>query len=49
MISIDTIDQRERKKQQGQNAMFYSSCCPQPQSRGTQSREGQMLARGARR
>ena len=45
MISGCNIDQRERKKQQGQAAAFYSWMCQQ-QMRRAQSREQQIPARG---
>lgn len=45
MISIGNIDQRERKKQQGQAAAFYSSPSRE-QMRYAQSRGQQMPACG---
>lgn len=44
MIPICNIDQRERKKRQGQAAAFYSSACRQMQAAGTPKQ--QMPARG---
>ena len=45
MTSTDRIDQRERKKQQGQAAAFYSRACQQ-QMRRAASLGQQMPARG---
>ncbi len=44
MIPICNIDQRERKKRQGQAAAFYSSVCRQMQPACTPKQ--QMPARG---
>ncbi|WP_162608877.1 hypothetical protein [Alistipes onderdonkii] len=47
MTSTDRIDQRERKKQQGQAAAFYSSSCRQ-QDRSTQMQGQQVSGSGIR-